>query len=169
MICGFAAIGKSTFKTACEEKYDGVQVVDLDSSLFPKGPAWPCNYLDAIRERLSDDCILMISTHKAIYSQLLEEGYNLILVYPKRELRAEWLERIRKREAHAGTDAADSICGVVDNRWDGWIDEYYAEKECLKYEMCEGKYLQDTVNEVVNRFHQGSLSSGGQGCKLGED
>lgn len=155
VICGFAAIGKSTFKAACNEAYDGDRVVDLDSSLFPKGPTWPHNYLEAIRQRLSEKCILMISTHKVIYSQLLEEGVDLILVYPKRELRAEWLERIRKREADAGSDAAASICGVVNDRWDGWINEYGEQRGCLKYEMSEGEYLQGAVNKVVCRFYEG--------------
>lgn len=159
VICGFAAIGKSTFKTACDAAYDGDRVIDLDSSLFPKGPAWPHNYLDAIRERLSEKCILMISTHKVIYSQLLEEGVDLILVYPKRELRAEWLERIRTREADAGTDAAASICHVVNDRWDGWISEYDEQKECLRYEMSEGEYLQGAVDEVVHHFYEGFKSS----------
>lgn len=157
VICGFAAIGKSTFKTACEEGYDGVQVVDLDSSLFPKGPTWPHNYLNAIRERLSEKCILMISTHKDIYSQLLEEGVDLILVYPKRELRAEWLERIRKREAKAGVDGKASICGMVNDRWDGWISEYGEQRGCLQYEMSEGEYLQEAVDEVVYHYHKGFL------------
>lgn len=155
VICGFAAIGKSTFKAACDKAYDGERVIDLDSSLFPKGPTWPQNYLQAIRERLSEKCILMISTHKVIYSQLLEEGVDLILVYPKRELRAEWLERIRKREADAGSNAAASICGVVNDRWDGWISEYGEQEQCLKYEMSEGEYLQEAVDEVVYQFYEG--------------
>lgn len=158
VICGFAAIGKSTFKTACEEGYGGVRVIDLDSSLFPKGPSWPHNYLEAIRERLNERCILMISTHKAIYSQLLEEGVELILVYPKRELKAEWLERIRKREEATGTHAAASICGVVNDCWDEWIDAYAQQRECLRYEMSEGEYLQEAVDEVVYHFQRGLLS-----------
>ncbi|KAI7773456.1 hypothetical protein LA080_010903 [Diaporthe eres] len=155
VICGFAAIGKSTFKAACDEAYDGDRVVDLDSSLFPKGPTWPQNYLDAIRERLSEKCILMISTHKIVYSQLLEEGVDLILVYPKRELRAEWLERIQKREADAGSGAAASICGVVNDRWDGWINEYGEQRGCIKYEMSGGEYLKGAVDEVVTQFYEG--------------
>lgn len=166
VICGFAAIGKSTFKAACEEGYGGVRVVDLDSSLFPKGPTWPYNYLEAIKEKLSDRCILMISTHKVIYSQLLAEGVDLILVYPKRELRAEWLERIRKREADAGIDANGSICGVVNDRWDGWISEYGEQRECLRYEMSEGEYLQGAVDEVVYHFQNGLLSLKREGKEL---
>lgn len=158
VICGFAAIGKSTFKTACEEGYGGVRVIDLDSSLFPKGPSWPHNYLEAIRERLNERCILMISTHKAIYSQLLEEGVDLIMVYPKRELKAEWLERIRRREEAAGINAAASIYGVVNDCWDGWIDEYAKQKDCLRYEMSEGEYLQEAVDEVVYHFQRGLLN-----------
>ncbi|KAH8788053.1 hypothetical protein F5883DRAFT_531337 [Diaporthe sp. PMI_573] len=159
VICGFAAIGKSTFNTTCEARYDGLRVIDLDSSLFPRGPAWPHNYLEAIREKLNERCILMISTHKAIYSQLLDEGLNLILVYPRRELKAEWLERIRKREGAAGIDATASICGVVNDRWDGWIDEYHGEQDCFRYEMSEGQYLQEAVDEVVHHFQRGLLSS----------
>lgn len=158
VICGFAAIGKSTFKTACEEGYGGVRVIDLDSSVFPKGPAWPHNYLEAIRERLNERCILMVSTHKTIYRQLLEEGVELILVYPKRELKAEWLERIRRREEGAGIDAAASIYGVVNDRWDEWIDEYAEQKECLRYELSGGEYLQGAVDEVVYHFQRGLLS-----------
>ncbi|KAG6362596.1 hypothetical protein INS49_007688 [Diaporthe citri] len=169
VICGFAAIGKSTFKAACDKAYDGDRVIDLDSSLFPKGPTWPNNYLEAIRERLSEKCILMISTHKDIYSRLLEEGVALILVYPKRELRAEWLERIRKREADAGSDAAASICGVVNDRWDGWVSEYGEQRGCLKYEMSEGEYLQGAVHEVVDHFHEGFSSSKNDKYELVED
>lgn len=169
VICGFAAIGKSTFKSACEEVYDGVRVIDLDSSLFPKGPTWPDNYLEAIRERLSERCILMISTHKAIYSQLLEEGVKLILVYPKRELRTEWLERIRRREAYAGTGQAESICRVVDDRWDQWIEEYGEMRGCLQHQMSEGEYLQGAVDEVVRHFHTGVWSATRGECEEAED
>ena len=159
VICGFAAIGKSTFKTSCERGYNGFPVVDLDSSLFPKRPTWPNDYLEAIKERLSDRCILLISTHKTIYSQLLEEGVGLILVYPKRELRAEWLERIRTREANANINAAGSICGMVNDRWDGWISEYGEQKGCPKYEMSEGEYLQGAVDEILFQFREVFLSS----------
>lgn len=158
VICGFAAIGKSTFKNACQGEYEGVPVMDLDSSLFPKGPAWPHNYLKAIRERLDETCILMISTHKDIYSQLLEEDFNLVLVYPKRELKAEWLERIRRREEAAGSNAAASICGVVSDHWGGWIDEY-GQQTCPRYEMSGGEYLQDAVDEVLYCFQRGLCSS----------
>ncbi|KAJ0120721.1 uncharacterized protein J7T55_015453 [Diaporthe amygdali] len=159
VICGFAAIGKSTFKAACEEGYEGLPVVDLDSSLFPKGPSWPHNYLDAIKEKLSDRCILMISTHQIIYSRLLEDGVDLVLVYPKRELKAEWLERIQQREAKAGTGNSASICGVVNNFWDEWISQYDQQSGCRKYEISEGEYLQASVDDVVHTFHEGRPSS----------
>jgi hypothetical protein len=164
VICGFAAIGKSTFKTKCEEaRYDGVRVIDLDSSLFSRGATWPHNYLGAIREYLNERCILMISTHKAIYSQLLEEGVDLILVHPRRELKAEWLERIRRREEAAGSNAAASICRVVNDCWDRWIDEY-GETRCLRYEMSGGEYLLGAVDEVVHHFQKGLLRSKGDLC-----
>lgn len=159
VICGFAAIGKSTFKAAFEDGYAGFPVVDLDSSFFPKGPSWPHNYLEAINERLADRCILMISTHQIIYSRLLEDGVDLILVYPKRELKAEWLERIRQREAKGGIDSSSSIRGIVNKCWDGWISEYDQQTRCPKYEILEGEYLQGSVDEVVHIFEQGLLIS----------
>ncbi|KAL1852489.1 hypothetical protein Daus18300_012170 [Diaporthe australafricana] len=150
VICGFAAIGKSTFQAAHEKEYKGIAVEDLDSGGFTKGPEWPSNYLKAIKLRLSEKCILMISTHQTIYSRLIESGVILVMVYPKKELKAEWLERIRQREGRLG--AISSICGIVDERWDDWIAGCHQQTGCLKFEMSEGGYIEDCIETVLDLF-----------------
>ncbi|KAG8156582.1 hypothetical protein KVR01_013533 [Diaporthe batatas] len=134
IICGFAAIGKSTFLGS--GSYNGYTVDDLDSSGFSKEPEWPKNYLDEIKKKRYQKTILMISTHKAVYTQLLKEGVDLILVYPKRELRSEWEARIKGRENRLTKKPSVSMWDGVGPNWDKWINEYEQQK-CPRYEMSQ--------------------------------
>lgn len=149
VICGFPAIGKSTFKAANGDGYQGYRVEDLDSSLFSKGPEWPNNYLDAVKGKLEERCILTISTHRAVFESLIGDGIGLVLVYPGQELKIEWLERIRKRATPTEDCYQGEIYSKVDCNWDDWIDEYRQQDGCLNYEMSRGEYLVDAIDNIL--------------------
>lgn len=162
VLCGFAAIGKSTFfREACKKGgYNGVPVIDLDSGDYSKEESkywskerpFPLNYLDAIRERLDDTCILMISTHKSVYSQLLKNGTKLVIVYPKKDLRvkAEWEKRITERDKVQRVK--NSMWPGVDTRWDQWIKEYEEHagqyRNCLTYTMSTNENLSTAAGRI---------------------
>lgn len=184
VVCGFAAIGKSTFiEEACTKKfvvegicewgyYNDVELIDLDSSNFRNKPEWPQNYLKAIRERLCETRIrrvLLISTHLEIFSELLKERVNLVLVRPQNNLRvkAEWEKRILERDQAKGVPIAKSMWHKVNSCWGQWIKEYggYEEqypKHCKRYEMSKDEYLVNAADQIPglkNIFQKGWRSS----------
>ena len=161
IICGFPAIGKSTFKAANADGYKGYCIEDLDSSLFSKGPEWPNNYLQAIKKKLGERCILTISTHRNVFTSLIQNGVDLVLVYPRQELKMEWLERIRKREDEIENGAPGEIYDMVDKNWYNWIHDYQQQERCLKYEMSRGEYLVDAIDSIMNHFELGFHRAGG--------
>lgn len=161
VICGFPAIGKSSFRAANEDGYKGYCVEDLDSSLFSKGPEWPSNYLEAITAKLGERCILTISTHREVFRSLMRDGVDLVLVYPRDELKTEWLQRIRKREIQAQLGPLKEIYDKVDNHWYHWIHEYRQQDGCLNYEMSGGEYLVDAIDNIMEYFELEFHSTGG--------
>lgn len=152
VICGFPAIGKSTFKAANEAGYRGYRVEDMDSSLFAKGPEWPKNYLDAVSDKIGERCILMISMHRLIYTSLIESGVDLVLVYPQQGLKTEWLGRITKRGMQAGDSKSGRLHRMVEDNWDRWLREYKEQDGCLSYEMSGREYLLEATERIVDLF-----------------
>lgn len=155
VICGFPAIGKSTLKAASEAGLEGYRVEDLDSSLFAKGPEWPNNYLDAVRNKMRERCILMISMHRVIYSSLIRNGIDLVLVYPQQGLKSEWLGRIKGREVQVGMSKLGRLHYMVEDNWDRWIREYKEQDRCLHYEMTGGEYLLEAIGRILDIVQKG--------------
>lgn len=123
VICGFAVIGKLSFKaeSKSQDGYRGYGVENMMSSFFTKESEWPNNYYEAIRKKLGERCMLAISLHRVIYNSLIEDGVDLVLVYPKQGSKMEWLDRIPRREIQVGDESSGEVYGMVENNWDKCI------------------------------------------------
>jgi hypothetical protein len=100
IIAGFCAIGKTHFCSNRVGLEPGMGVHDLDSSAYSSKPDFPQNYISAIRKLAEKPCIILVSTHRGLPSQLAKEGYYVAVVYPGdgSQTKREWLRRLEERE-----------------------------------------------------------------------
>lgn len=98
VISGFPGAGKSYFATHCGSN---LVVQDSDSSQFSwirpgeRHPDFPQNYIQHIKDLLGTADIIFVSSHKEVRAALVEAGVPFMLVYPKRNAKAEFLARYR--------------------------------------------------------------------------
>ena len=125
IIAGFPGIGKTYFTNAVDnEKRDilaanlrTLKVLDLDSSDFSwKNDAFPWNYIEAIKENVGKYDIIFVSTHQSLLTNLLKEKLDVVIVYPDKRLKAEFIKRYKDR------NNSDSFIKFIDNKWDQFID-----------------------------------------------
>ena len=130
--CGFPGIGKSYFakRTGCS---------DSDSSKFPKDENWPQNYIDHLKT-LSG--VVLISTHKDVRDALDENGLEFSLIYPKRELKDEYINRYKER------GSPESFISLLDKMWDAWITEMETEDRAKqKIVLDRGQFASDALRK----------------------
>lgn len=134
VIAGFPAVGKSYIATCRPD------VVDSDSSSFSRGPEWPENYLDHIREQVAAGKIVLVSTHEEVREALRVAGIPYLLVYPGRDLREEYRDRMLNRGSHPAL-----IAKVCDELWDDAITGCVMQMGCVHVELGPGQYLVDVI------------------------
>lgn len=126
VISGFPGTGKSYYVGRGEGSDYMPQgfASDSDSSKFDKSN-FPQNYIEHIKELIDKGTArIFISSHKEVRDALVKEGINFILVYPKKELKQEYIERYKQR------GSPDSFINLISENWENWIDELEKQKGC---------------------------------------
>ncbi len=70
---------------------------------------------------------------------LNDTGFEITLVYPKNELRNEYLDRYIER------DSSYDFIGTFMKHWNIWINELKEQKYCKHIVLESGQYLQDVL------------------------
>lgn len=111
----------------------GEKILDSDSSLFSwiydengnktneRNPEFPQNYINHIKEHMETEDIIFVSSHKVVRDALKEEGIPYYLVYPRKDMKHEWMWRFENR----GNDEA--FIKFQDEHWDEFIDDMESE------------------------------------------
>ena len=133
LISAFPGTGKSHFFNNTTRN-----VLDSDSSTFDKKD-FPNNYMDHIKGNLGNVDVILISSHKDVREALIENGLRFTLVYPKRELKDEYLERYKERGSPEG------FINLLTENWDTWMDEMDRQENCQKIVLESGEYISDMV------------------------
>jgi hypothetical protein len=108
---------------------------DSDSSKFDK-KYFPDNYINHIKERISEGYArIFISSHKEVRDALVENNLEFTLVYPKKELKDEYLKRYKER------GSSDVFINLISNNWDLWIEELKNQKGCKHIELKSGQFI----------------------------
>ncbi|ROW09951.1 hypothetical protein VPNG_06295 [Cytospora leucostoma] len=152
IIAGFTAIGKSFLTGNAELRSKiALEVIDLDSSAYSKKPGFPENYLDAIRKTAEKPCVILISTHVGIPTQLTKEGYYVALAYPGggMDAKQEWLDRLEKRE-EAGKDSR--LYRLMDEHWTLWYERTAREQVTRRFCLANDQYLNDILGCIHAEF-----------------
>jgi len=144
IISAFPGTGKTYFQTRNSEK----KIVDLDSNNFTGGhnnggkvisELFPYNYIQAIKGHIIKSDILFTSIHREIRDMLVNTGVDFTLVYPKRELKEEYLERFRKRSD------PEQFVELFSKNWDVILEELESQKSCRHVVLGGGEYITDVL------------------------
>jgi hypothetical protein len=145
IISAFPGTGKTYSQTRNSDK----KIVDLDSNNFTSGhdssgkvisEGFPSNYIQAISEHISKSDILFISIHREVREMLANTGIDFTLVYPKRELKEEYLERFRER------GDSGQFVELFSKNWDAILKELESQKNCKHVVLGCGEYITDVLS-----------------------
>lgn len=161
VISAFPACGKSYCFNNHQDIYT---MLDSDSSEFSwikdsegnntkeRNPNFPSNYIDHIKENIGKVDIIFVSSHEVVRKALYNNGIKVIIVYPNKDLKEEWIRRFKERGNNEG------FINFISSNWDNFIDDI--EKE-------DYKFLKQRLNNVDSyldlKFLQGCYDNG-MGC-----
>jgi len=97
------------------------------------------NYLKDVKKQMGKASYIFISTDPAGLKILQNQGINIVLVYPKNELRNEYLDRYIARD-----DPYDFI-GTMMKYWDVWLNELKEQDYCKHIVLKNGEYLSEKL------------------------
>lgn len=96
-------------------------------------------YIEDVKKHIGEVDYIFISTDPEGMKLLDDEGFDITLVYPKNELRCEYLDRYIDR------DSSYDFIGTFMKYWNIWIDELKEQKYCKHIVLDSGQYLQDVL------------------------
>ena len=135
LVAGFPGTGKSYYTNTESGYMPQGFATDSDSSKFDKDN-FPQNYIEHIKEKISQGYArIFISSHKEVRDALVENGLEFTLVYPKKELKEEYLKRYKER------GSPDGFINLISNNWDLWLEELKNQKGCRHIELESGQFI----------------------------
>ena len=108
----------------------------------------PQNYINHIKEHMDEEDIIFVSSHKVVRDALKEEGIPYYLVYPRKDMKEEWMTRFKKR----GND--ENFIKFQDEHWDEFIEDMendaYPTKIVLEDYLCYNAITITVINNIMN-------------------
>ena len=148
VISAFPACGKSYFCSIYKD------TLDSDSSLFSwikddtdqkmRNPEFPNNYIEHIKQNYknSDIDYIFVSSHAEVRNLMKINKIPYVLVYPNKNLKAEWIGRCYLR------GSTTEFIENLSKYWDRWVEEcMYDDGAVFKIALNSGEYLSDYLNK----------------------
>ncbi len=136
---GFPGIGKSSvFRDA-----KGYRVADSDSSTFPKGDAFPANYMAHIQATRPNVDILLVSSHDVVRDTMEEYGIPFFLVYPTLDQKQDYLQRYRDR------GSPDAFIELMTANWEKFITGCQNQDGCIHVVLHKDQFLSDVIFDLI--------------------
>ena len=136
---GFPGIGKSSvFRDA-----KGYRVADSDSSTFPKGDAFPANYMAHIQATRPNVDILLVSSHDVVRDTMEEYGIPFFLVYPTLDQKQDYLQRYRDR------GSPDAFIELMTANWEKFITGCQNQDGCIHVVLHKDQFLSDVIFDLL--------------------
>lgn len=139
----------------------GDKILDSDSSLFSwiydengnkmdqRNPEFPSNYMQHIKKHLDTEDIIFVSSHKTVRDALKNAGIPYYLIYPRKDMKDEWMQRFRNR----GND--ESFIEFQDKHWYEFINdmenETFPTKIVLKPRVNYGAITLTVMKDIMDR------------------
>lgn len=134
IISAFPGTGKTHFFNNSEN----IVVLDSDSSYFDKSN-FPQNYIEHIKQYYGKVDYILVSSHIDVRKALIENNIHFIFVYPSVELKQEYIARYKKR------GSSEDFINLINVKWDEWIKECYAQKQCLNVTLPRNTFISDII------------------------
>ena len=135
LVAGFPGTGKTHYTNTESGYMPQGFATDSDSSKFDKSD-FPQNYIEHIKEKISEGYArIFISSHKEVRDALVANGLEFTLVYPKKELKEEYLYRYKER------GSPDGFINLISNNWDLWLDELKNQEGCKHIELESRQFI----------------------------
>lgn len=135
LVAGFPGTGKTHYTNTESGYMPQGFATDSDSSKFDKSD-FPKNYIEHIKEKISEGYArIFISSHKEVRDALVANGLEFTLVYPKKELKEEYLNRYKER------GSPDGFINLISNNWDFWLDELKSQEGCKHIELESSQFI----------------------------
>lgn len=99
-------------------------------------------YMDDIRNHFGTIDYIFVATDPEGLKLLHQEGFAITLIYPKIELRNEYLDRYINR------DSPHEFIGAFMKYWKPWINELKEQTYCNHIVLQKGEFLQDVLGKV---------------------
>jgi hypothetical protein len=80
-----------------------------------------------------------VSSHKEVRDALVNESINFTLVYPRKDIKDEYIQRYIDR----GNDG--KFVELLKQNWNNWTDELENQEGCEKIELESGQYLSNVI------------------------
>ena len=100
------------------------------------------DYVKDVKKNFGQVDYIFVATDPEGLRLLNNEGFNITLVYPKNELREEYLDRYIER------DSPSDFIGVFMKYWNTWINELKEQSYCKHIVLNKGQYLQDVLDKL---------------------
>lgn len=126
-----------TGKTYICEKTD-VKAVEIEYWKY-KDNGLQKEYIEDIKKYFGKVKYIFIATDPEGLKLLLDEGFDITLVYPEHELRNEYLDRYIER------NSPHEFIGVFMKYWKPWINELKEQRYCKHIVLKSGQHLYDIL------------------------
>lgn len=126
IIVGFPGIGKSSVTRAYDGDTNTTGYIDLESSNFVKDDNWVKEYCDLAIDLELQGYKVFVSSHKKVREYLAERQgvfQDIVEVFPSKELRIEWLNRLESRYMKCKTAKNERALNYMQNNFDTAVDE----------------------------------------------
>lgn len=133
LYAAFPGTGKSFLCNKFPDTYKEIECWEYRKGDFPR------NYIRDVINKFGKVKYLFISTDPIILKELNKLGIEIQLIYPKNELRNEYLDRYLNR------DSAHDFIGVIMKNWNIWLDELKKQNYCKHKILHTGEYLVDAI------------------------
>lgn len=135
LVSAFPGCGKSYFYKNNKD----LKVLDSDSSTFDKR-SFPENYIKHIKDNVGSADIIFISSHKEVRDALVKNGLKFTLIYPKKSIKKEFIQRYIDR----GNE--ESFVKLLEENWDTWLDELKDQEGCDHITLSSGEFITDKLD-----------------------
>lgn len=133
LCAAFCGVGKTYI---CEKT--NIKSVEIEYWKY-KDKGLQKEYIEDINKYFGNVDYIFISTDPEGLKLLHDEGFDIVLVYPKNELRDEYLDRYIAR------DSPYDFIGAFMKYWNLWINELKKQNYCKHIVLKNGQYLQDVL------------------------
>ena len=126
IIIGFPGIGKSSVTRAYEGNTNTTGYIDLESSNFVKDDNWVKEYCDLAIDLELQGYNVFVSSHKDVREYLADKQDifpDIVEVFPAKELRDMWLNRLESRYMKCKTDKNERALSYMCQKFDDAVDE----------------------------------------------